>query len=35
VIAWASDRAACAADLRSRFPDHEILELDVASRGAL
>jgi homoserine kinase len=35
VIAWASDGAACAADLRARFPDHEILELDIAPRGAL
>ena len=35
VIAWASDGAACAADLRLRFPDHEILELGIAPRGAL
>ena len=35
VIAWASDRGACAADLRSRFPDHRVLELEVAPRGAL
>ena len=35
VIAWAMDAAACAADLRLRFPDHEILELDIAPRGAL
>ena len=35
VIAWASDRGACGADLRARFPDHKILELDVAPRGAL
>ena len=35
VIAWASDGAACAAELRARFPDHEILELDIAPRGAL
>ena len=35
VIAWATDAAACAADLRLRFPDHEILELDIAPRGAL
>jgi hypothetical protein len=34
VIAWASDGPA-AADLRVRFPDHEILELDIAPRGAL
>ncbi len=35
VIAWAADGAACAAELRDRFPDHEVLELDIAPRGAL
>ncbi len=35
VIAWARDRAACAAELRSRFPRHLVVELDVAPRGAL
>ncbi len=35
VIAWVSDRAACAADLRARFPGHDVVELDVAPRGAL
>ncbi len=35
VIAWASDRDACATELRARFPEHEIVELDVAPRGAL
>jgi len=35
VIAWATDGGACAADLRLRFPDHEILELEIAPRGAL
>ncbi len=35
VIAWASDSGSCAADLRSRFPDHRVLELEVAPRGAL
>jgi len=35
VIAWASDRNACTAGLRSRFPAHDLLELDVAPRGAL
>lgn len=35
VIAWATDTAACAAELRERFPDHEIVELAVAPRGAL
>jgi homoserine kinase len=35
VIAWASDPGACAADLRVRFPDHRVLELAVAPRGAL
>ena len=35
VIAWASNRAACAADLQVRFPEHRVLELEVAPRGAL
>ena len=35
VIAWARDCRACAADLRERFPDHTVLELEVAPRGAL
>ena len=35
VIAWVSDRDACAAELRQRFPGHDLLELDVAPRGAL
>lgn len=35
VIAWASDPVACAAELRERFPAHEILALSVAPRGAL
>jgi homoserine kinase len=35
VIVWASDRGACAADLRARFPSHQVLELEVAPRGAL
>ncbi len=35
VIAWASESGACAADLLARFPDHTVLELDVAPRGAL
>ena len=35
VIAWASDRNACAADLRVRFPGHNVLELEVAPRGAM
>jgi homoserine kinase len=35
VIAWARDCGACAADLRERFPDHTVLELEVAPRGAL
>jgi homoserine kinase len=35
VIAWATDRGACAADLRARFPDHNVLELEIAPRGAL
>jgi homoserine kinase len=35
VIVWAEDRAACAADLRRRFPAHDVLPLDVAPCGAL
>ena len=35
VIAWASDARCTAAELRDRFPDHTILWLDVAPRGAL
>lgn len=35
VIVWAEDAAACAADLRRRFPEHEVLALGVAGRGAL
>jgi homoserine kinase len=35
VIAWATDRDACADALRSRFPDHRVLPLAVAPRGAL
>lgn len=35
VIAWASDGSGCAADLRARFPLHDVRELAVAPRGAL
>jgi homoserine kinase len=35
VIVWAYDGVACAVDLRARFPDHTVLELEVAPRGAL
>ena len=36
VIAWVDgDRGACGAELRERFPDHTVLELQVAARGAL
>lgn len=35
VIAWARDCGACVADLRQRFPEHTVLQLDVAPRGAL
>jgi homoserine kinase len=35
VIAWASDPGACAAELRRRFPDHTVIELQVTPRGAL
>jgi homoserine kinase len=35
VLVWADDRAACSAELRRRFPEHEVMELDVSPRGAL
>lgn len=35
VIVWAREPTACVDELRTRFPDHDVLELDVASRGAL
>ena len=35
VIVWASNSGACAADLRARFPEHRVVELEVAPRGAL
>jgi len=35
VIAWASDRRSCGAELRERFPLHQVLDLEVAARGAL
>lgn len=35
VIAWASDRHNCGAELRTRFPLHHVLDLEVAPRGAL
>ena len=35
VIAWADDVPACAASLRNRFPDHDVLELAVTPHGAL
>jgi homoserine kinase len=35
VIAWADEPAACAADLRERFPGHDVLELRVTPHGAL
>ena len=35
VIAWASDARCTATELRERFPDHTVLWLDVAPRGAL
>jgi len=34
VIVWARDPAACAAELRSRFPNEQILPLAVAPEGA-
>ena len=33
VIVWADDAAACAAALRERFPDHDVLELAVCTAG--
>jgi homoserine kinase len=35
VLVWADAGAACAEELRRRFPDHEVMELDVSARGAL
>jgi len=35
VIVWADDAPACAAELASRFPDHDVLELAVTERGVL
>ncbi len=35
VIAWVSDAEGCVASIQDLFPDHRVLELDVAPRGAL
>lgn len=35
VIVWADDPDAASAELRSRYPDHDVLALAVAARGAL
>jgi homoserine kinase len=35
VIVWADDSEACAAALAQRFPEHDVLALDVTPRGAL
>jgi homoserine kinase len=35
VIVWADDAETCAAALAGRFPDHAVLTLGVAARGAL
>ena len=35
VIVWASETESCQLELRSRFPDHDVLVLEVAKRGAL
>lgn len=35
VIVWADDAAACGAELRERFPLHQVLELRVTPHGAL
>ena len=34
VIVWAENAAACASDLEKRYPEHRVLALRVASRGA-
>jgi homoserine kinase len=35
VLVWARDRSRCAAVLRERYPEHTVLPLTVAARGAL
>lgn len=35
VIVWARDCDSCAAELRARFVEHDVLVLDVSARGAL
>ena len=35
VLVWARDRERCAAALAERYPDHRVLPLSVAQRGAL
>jgi hypothetical protein len=35
VIVWADDAEACARDLEGRFPEHDVLVLDVSTTGAL
>lgn len=35
VIAWATDPEGCVAELRARFPAHQVVPLEVAPRGAL
>jgi homoserine kinase len=35
VIVWADDSGTCAAALAQRFPEHDVLALDVTPRGAL
>jgi homoserine kinase len=35
VIVWASDSESCRVELLERFPDHDVLVLEVAQRGAL
>jgi homoserine kinase len=35
VIAWVSDAEACVTTIGNLFPEHRVLELDVAPRGAL
>jgi homoserine kinase len=35
VLVWASDQRRCATELATRYPDHGVLSLSVAPRGAL
>ncbi|MBM3678895.1 MAG: homoserine kinase [Actinobacteria bacterium] len=35
VLVWTRDATGCVAELNTRYPDHEILALDIVPRGAL